>query len=72
MYLIETCPDILNVVSILSQIMHCASELHLTVAKRVVRYIKGTSNFSVKLTRKARSSSLLASLIVIGEVPLMT
>ena len=51
MYLTATHPDILNVVSILSRLMHCASELHLRAAKRVIRYIKGTSYFSVKFTR---------------------
>ena len=51
MYLTATRPDILNVVSILSRFMHCASELHLRAAKRVIRYIKGTSDFSVKFTR---------------------
>ena len=51
MYLTATRPDILNVVSILSRFMHCASELHLRSAKRVIRYIKGTSDFGVKFTR---------------------
>lgn len=35
-YLIATRLDILNTVSILSRFMHCASELHLKVAKRVI------------------------------------
>ncbi|XP_017614017.1 uncharacterized mitochondrial protein AtMg00810-like [Gossypium arboreum] len=51
MYLTATRPDILNAVSILSRFMHCASELQLRAAKRVVHYIKGTSNFGVKFTR---------------------
>ncbi|KAA0059661.1 Retrovirus-related Pol polyprotein from transposon TNT 1-94 [Cucumis melo var. makuwa] len=51
MYLTATRPDILNVVSILSRFMHCASELHLKAAKRVIRYVKGTSDFGVKFTR---------------------
>ncbi|TYK29919.1 Retrovirus-related Pol polyprotein from transposon TNT 1-94 [Cucumis melo var. makuwa] len=51
MYLTATRPDILNVVSILSRFMHCASELHLKAAKRVIRYAKGTSDFGVKFTR---------------------
>ena len=48
MYLTATRPDILYVVSILSSFMHCASEVHLKAAKRVVRYIKGTINYGVK------------------------
>ncbi|KAL4025974.1 hypothetical protein IC575_014380 [Cucumis melo] len=51
MYLTATRPDILNAVSILSRFMHCASELHLKAAKRVIRYVKGTSDFGVKFTR---------------------
>ena len=41
-YLTATQPDIQFVVSLLSRFMHCASELHLKSAKRVLRYIKGT------------------------------
>ncbi|XP_016750476.1 secreted RxLR effector protein 161-like [Gossypium hirsutum] len=51
MYLTATRLDILNVVSILSRFMHCASELHLKAAKRVIRYVKGTSEFGVKFIR---------------------
>ena len=51
MYLTATRSDILNAVSILSRFMHCASELHLRAAKRVIRYIKGTSDYGVKFTR---------------------
>jgi len=51
MYLTATRPDILNVISILSRFMHCASELHLKAAKRVIRYVKGTCNFGIKFTR---------------------
>ena len=48
MYLTATRPDNLYVVNILSRFMHCASEVHLKAAKRVVRYIKGTINYGVK------------------------
>ncbi|RDX79371.1 Copia protein, partial [Mucuna pruriens] len=48
MYLTSIRPDILFPVSMLSRFMHCASELHLKAAKRVVRYIKGTVNYGVK------------------------
>lgn len=51
MYLTATRPDILNAVSILSRFMHCASELLLKAAKRVIRYVKGTCGFGVKFTR---------------------
>jgi len=45
MYLTTTRPNILNVVSMLSRFIHCASELHLKAAKKVIRYVKGTCNF---------------------------
>ena len=48
MYLTATRPDILYVVSTLSRFIHCACEVHLKAAKRVVRYIKGTINYGVK------------------------
>ena len=51
MYLTTSIPDILFVVSLLSCFMHCANELHLKVAKRVVRYIKGTIDFCVKFKK---------------------
>ena len=51
MYLLATRPDILIVVSILSRFMHCASETHLKDAKRVVRFIKGTINFGIKIKK---------------------
>ncbi|RDX60518.1 Pentatricopeptide repeat-containing protein, partial [Mucuna pruriens] len=51
MYITSTRSDVLFPVSLLSRFMHCASELHLKVAKRVVRYIKGTGNYGVKYCR---------------------
>lgn len=54
MYLTATRPDILNALSILSRFMHCASELHLKAAKRVIRYVKGTYDFGIKFTRSKK------------------
>jgi len=31
--------------------MHCASEMHLIAAKRVLRYIKGTIDYGVKFEK---------------------
>ncbi|XP_044475741.1 secreted RxLR effector protein 161-like [Mangifera indica] len=47
MYLTATRPDIMFVVSLLSRFMHCATEVHFKVAKRVLRYIKGTTDFGI-------------------------
>ncbi|KAG6393721.1 hypothetical protein SASPL_144288 [Salvia splendens] len=48
MYLTATRPDIQHVVSILSRFLHCANEEHLTAAKRVLRYLKGTQGYGVR------------------------
>ncbi|KAG8474565.1 hypothetical protein CXB51_031329 [Gossypium anomalum] len=41
-------PDIMFAASLLSRFMHCASEMNLRAAKRILRYIKGTVDYSVK------------------------
>ncbi|XP_034707553.1 uncharacterized mitochondrial protein AtMg00810-like [Vitis riparia] len=48
MYLTATKPDIMFSVSLLSRFMHCASEVHFQAAKRIVRYIKATTNYGIK------------------------
>ena len=48
MYLTTTRPDIMNVVSLLSRYMHCASEVHFQAAKRIVRYVKGTIDYGLR------------------------
>ena len=47
MYLTTTRPD-MNVVSLLSRYMHCPNEIHFQVAKRIVRYVKGTINYGLR------------------------
>ena len=48
MYLTATKPDIMFSVSLLSRFMHYASEVHFQTTKRIVRYIKGTTNYGIK------------------------
>ena len=48
MYLTATRLDIMFSVSLLSRFMHCACEVHFQAAKRIVRYIKGTTNYGIK------------------------
>eukprot|EP00257_Ricinus_communis_P022709 XP_015582512.1 uncharacterized protein LOC107262263 [Ricinus communis] len=48
MYLTATRSDIAHAVSLLSRYLHCASEIHFQVAKRILRYVKGTVNYGVK------------------------
>ena len=47
MYSTSTRPDLLYVVSLLSRYMAHPTTLHLQAAKCVLRYIKGTTTFSV-------------------------
>lgn len=47
MYLTATRPAILQVVSVFSRFLHCASELYLQAAKRVLRYINGTLGYGI-------------------------
>jgi len=51
MYLTATRPDTMFAVSMLSRFMHYASEVHLQVLKRIVRYVKGTVDYGVKYTQ---------------------
>ena len=47
LYLTAIRPDILFIVSFLSKFMHSPRDTHLTAAKRVLRYIKGTNKFVI-------------------------
>ncbi|KAG8496025.1 hypothetical protein CXB51_009090 [Gossypium anomalum] len=42
LYLTATRPDLMHAVSLLARFMHYCNVLHFRVAKRVLRYIKGT------------------------------
>lgn len=64
LYLCATRPDIVFYISLISRYMYSPSEKHVRAAKRIPRYIKGTSYFGVKL-------SYLGSRIVIGMVLVM-
>ncbi|XP_019433125.1 PREDICTED: uncharacterized protein LOC109340021 [Lupinus angustifolius] len=47
MHLTATRPDIMYVVCLISRYMERATELHLRIAKRVLRYLKGTTDFGI-------------------------
>ncbi|KAG8474453.1 hypothetical protein CXB51_033539 [Gossypium anomalum] len=51
LYLTATRPDIMYAVSLLSRFMHCCNIAHFKVAKRVLRYVKGTLGYGVKFER---------------------
>nr|CAD1825827.1 unnamed protein product [Ananas comosus var. bracteatus] len=51
MYLTATRPDFMFPVSVLSRFLNYTSELHMVVAKRVLRYLKGTLSYGIKFCR---------------------
>lgn len=53
----NTRPDIAHAVSVLSQFNSCYDELHFKCAKRVLRYLKGTSNLCLTF-RKSGDTDL--------------
>jgi len=59
MYLTATRPDMMFVVSLISRYMENPTELHLQVAKRVLRYLKGTLDFGI-FYNKGRNNDLVA------------
>ena len=63
MYLTSTRPDIMYAVSLISRYMENPSEVHLLAAKRIFRYLKGTTDFGImyKTTGKSRLIGFLDS-----------
>ena len=47
MYLTATRPDIMFAVSLISRYMSKPTELHLMAAKRILRYLQGTTDFGI-------------------------
>ncbi|XP_052203974.1 secreted RxLR effector protein 161-like [Diospyros lotus] len=59
MYLIATRPDIMYAVGLISRYMENPTEMHLLVAKRILRYLQGTKDFGL-LYKKGEKSDLLS------------
>ncbi|XP_017431882.1 secreted RxLR effector protein 161-like [Vigna angularis] len=59
MYLTATRPDIMFSVSLISRYMSKPTELHLQAAKRILRYLKGTTSYGI-FYRKGGKENLLA------------
>ncbi|XP_045791716.1 uncharacterized mitochondrial protein AtMg00810-like [Trifolium pratense] len=59
MYLTATRPDIMFSVSLISRYMSKPTELHLQAAKRILRYLKGTTSYGI-FYKKGGETDLLA------------
>jgi hypothetical protein len=53
LYLTATKPDIMFAASLLSRFMHSPSHFHFAAAKRVFRYIQGTTSYGIRYCRKS-------------------
>jgi len=53
-YLCNSRPDICYAVGLINRFMHKPKQVHMTAAKRVLRYLKGTQNFGVLFTNEAK------------------
>lgn len=58
-YLVHTTPDIAYYVGIVSRYREKPTMMHLTAAKRILRYIKGTIDFSLVYTQKSENEVLI-------------
>jgi hypothetical protein len=70
LYLTATRPDVMFAASLLSRVMHYPSHFHFAVAKRVFRYIQGTTSYGIRYCRNSMVKCL-AFVIVIGVAMLM-
>lgn len=61
MYLTSTRPNIMYVVSLISRYMENPTEIHLLAAKRILSYVKGTTDFGI-LYKNGRNSVLIGFL----------
>ncbi|GKC26312.1 integrase [Tanacetum coccineum] len=53
-YLTHTRPDLTYAVGIVSRFMHCPSKQHFGAAKRILRYIAGTTSYGIWYSRKEK------------------
>ena len=50
MYLTSTSPNIMHAISLISRFMERKKEAHWQVAKRILRYVKGTKRYGILYT----------------------
>ena len=60
MYLTMTRPDIMFSIRLISRYMAKPTKLHLQAAKRILRYLKGTTNYGILYKKGGEEEELLA------------
>ncbi|GAA0151404.1 transmembrane signal receptor [Lithospermum erythrorhizon] len=60
MYLTSTRPDIMYVTSLISKFMSNPTELHMHLAKRILRYLKGTIDFGILYKEGSAAGKFIA------------
>ena len=60
MYLTVSRPDLMYVMSLVSRYMERATTLHMTVVKRILRYLKGTTELGICYNRENGDNELIA------------
>ena len=70
-YLVHTQSDITYSVSYLRRFMHKPTSEHMNAAKRVLRYIKGTSSFGLRYERGKNVIKFMVIVTVISQEILM-
>ncbi|XP_047252307.1 uncharacterized mitochondrial protein AtMg00810-like [Capsicum annuum] len=58
LYLTASRPDIAYVMSLVSRCIGCSTEYHLIVAKRVLRYVKGATDFDIFYKKVGKSDHI--------------
>ena len=68
MYLTATRPDLMFAVSLISRYMAKPTQLHLTPAKRILRYLKGTTGLGILYKKGGNCESLVGYALTIQEI----
>ena len=71
MYLTTTRPDIMYAVSLISRFMEFPKEIHLLAAKRILRYLKGTTNYGLLYNRGERSDLFGLLIVTMLEIQMI-
>ena len=62
MYLTVSRPDLMYVMSLMSRYMEKPTELHMTAVKRVLRYLRGTTELGICYKKRIEDDGLIAYL----------